>query len=272
MVKTKNVFIRIFAFSLFFILVFNYAGHSEENAKKVDSKTKNETVTGNTTKPEYLFPPSTPPPPPPVSVSEEVNKVVISDPYVIPEDVLIKMFNNKEKTDKILQEIRNLRYGTTKKETLKEVNFFYYHSQLPLVFFFNGKKIEKVIVYGSKSIKTFYKDDTIIFLPDSTSKEFFISSFVVLFEDGDTASFVGERSTLTTPRPVILRYSYVQPFKISSEEIIVLFFRSFNRCPEEGEIIKIGERHFKFHIKSDKLLMKKNEISACGKVYEIIEL
>jgi len=159
----------------------------------------------------------------------------------------------------------NLKYGGVKREPLRNSNLIYYHPNLLIRLVF-PKDVGNVIAY-SPSAKVYVKGKTVVIAPPALD-DGKVFSFVVLFKDYSSSSFVAERiDPLHENIMVPSVYTFYSVKQKSPEEVFLLYRKLTGRCPSIGDEIVVDGVKYRF-TNSDNTFGKET-VRGCGVTYKV---
>lgn len=200
---------------------------------------------------------------------EEVIQYKKEEILFIKEEDLRKIIKELEKKEKIIRQQESLTFGGEMVLTLRGVNLFKYHPDLPLLFIFD-RGIKHVLMYTS-SAKAAYERN-VLFLGPPQHEDGRVFGFAVILEDGNAYYFAGEKVSLTDPtRKVTVYYRFSSPIRVEAEALILSFLKQKGRCPFDGESLSFGGKTFIFRKLSEKILRDDNEVFCGNSVYKLVE-
>lgn len=250
---------------------------------------------------EQLPPPpeGVPPvPPPPQSTEPPKPEVIKKDAFNMKASEVVSIITSEEIKRLIIRQQYNIEFGGTKKYYLKDTNYFSYHPDIPILIRFD-KPIRRILML-TEGAKVVYEDNY-LFLAPPQEEDGKLFGFVVVFEDGETSYFAGERvSFIDTQdiykldkvsrdtlgldgkkkeaqfkpkkRQVITYYIYKSPTPMLISDVIEVFLRDRKRCPVDGEMFTYQGQTYKFIRKQEKIIKEDDEVYACGFVFKLVDI
>lgn len=195
----------------------------------------------------------------------EEEKKVVRDIHLVPPQEVRKLMIDTEQKLTIMYDQENLKYGGVKKEPLRKANAIYYHPSLLIRLVF-PKDVGNVISY-SPSAKVFVKGKTVVIAPPKRN-DGKVFSFVVLFKDYSSASFVAERiDPLHENVMVPSVYVYYSVKEHSPEEVFLLYRKLTGRCPSVGDEIVVDGVKYRFESADNSFTGER--IRECGVTYKV---
>ncbi len=202
--------------------------------------------------------------------SVEVEEKVIKKDFnqMTPKEVLsfMRLLNQKRE---ILLEQTYLKVGSSYRGYLKDVNFFTYHSTLPVLFILPAK-VENVVLFGER-VQAKFSGKNVVYLPPA-SEEGRFNGFVVLFEDGRAVYFLGKRvSGLNKEETVGVVYRYEEPKPVNAIDVMKAYVDTYGACPEDKAMVSYagGLYVFRKQPKTDQYMLNSDYVYACHVVWKV---
>ena len=198
----------------------------------------------------------------------EETKKEVRDIHLVPPQEIRKLMIDTEQKLTIMYDQENLKYGGIKKEPLRDVNTIYYHPSLLIRLTF-PKEVGNVITY-SPSAKVYVKGKNVIIAPPKRD-DGKVFSFVVLFKDYSSVSFVAERiDPLHENIMVPSVYAYYSVKEKTPEEVFLLYRKLTGRCPSVGDEIVVDGVKYRFESADNSFIG--GNVRECGVTYKVVKV
>lgn len=180
------------------------------------------------------------------------------------------LVNDAERREKMYRQQEELEYGGEITLTLKGVNFFDYHPDMPVLFVFD-RNIRHVLMWTGSAQAQY--EGNVLFLGPPAHEDGRVFGFAVILEDGNAYYFAGRKVSITDrTRRIGLYYRLISPQTVSVDELIEVFLRTKGRCPVDGEAFEYKGRLYKFIKLKESIVRDKDEVFCSGSVFRLMGL
>lgn len=180
------------------------------------------------------------------------------------------LVDDAERREKMYRQQEELEYGGEITLTLKGVNFFDYHPDMPVLFVFD-RNIRHVLMWTGSAQAQY--EGNVLFVGPPAHEDGRVFGFAVILEDGNAYYFAGRKVSITDrTRRIGLYYRLTSPQTVSVDELIEVFLRTKGRCPVDGEAFEYKGRLYKFIKLKESIVRGKDEVFCSGSVFRLMGL